>query len=359
MHTQPIPADASPAIAQAPALRDADDRLNTTLHQVKLATADLAEEDARRLLWLFSAARAEHWSRAQIARHLDVSTTTVYRLLTGKYEGDIQAMLQKISRFKSLHEERAASRAPAFIETSLTRRIWQACDFALVSQSVVFLWGENQIGKTHALEQYQRTHNHGQTIYCRMPAASGILMVAQELAKGIGLSPKGCYTKLRAHILASIDDKNTLIMDEMHQAFLTYQKGSALKVLEFIREIHDRTKCGLVLCGTNIWRDEVTKGEQQKVLAQLRNRGVAHIQLEHRPLKADLELFYDHYRLPLPQGRAAAVVEDVVHTHGLGKFCKLLQAASRMSARRQQPLAWEHVLATHDTLAALSAKSRL
>jgi DNA transposition AAA+ family ATPase len=340
-------------------MRDADNHLNITLHQVKLAAAGLPDDSARLLTWLFQAAKSEGWNRNQIAAHLDVSTTTVYRVLTGKYEGDVQGIIDRIARFKRLHDDRRAANAPAFIQTSLTKRIFQACDFSLISQSVVFIWGENQIGKTHALEEYQRTHNHGQTIYVRMPAASGVLMVAQEIAKAIGLSPKGCYTKLRQYILRSIDDKNTLILDEMHQCFITYQKGNSIKVLEFIREIHDRTKCGLVLVGTNVWRDEVNGGEQKKVLAQLRNRGVAHIQLEDKPLPADLKKFYSHYSLPEPTDRAAQVVADVIHTHGLGKFTKLLMAASRRANKLSEPLSWDGVLATHDTLAALSAKSRL
>ena len=360
MSKAPIIIDAteSQATAVAPALRNADDRLNITLHQVKDATADLDEPSSRAILWLFHTAKRESWNRRQIASHLGLSETTIYRVFTGKYEGSLANVCADIERFRKIYDERQSMRSPDFIETSLTNRIFQACDFALISQSVVFIWGENQIGKTRALEEYQRRNNHGQTIYVRMPAASGILMVAQEIAKAIGLSPKGCYTKLRQAILKSIDDKNNLICDEMHQVFLTYQSGSALKVLEFLREIHDRTKCGLVLCGTNVWRDEIESGPQKKVLAQLRNRGVAHVQLEDKPLAADLAKFFRHYHLAEPTGRAATIVADVVHNHGLGRLCKLFQAASRRASKLSEPLDWSGFTRTYDTLNALSASTR-
>jgi len=56
------------------------------------------------------------------------------------------------------------------------------------------------------------------------------------------------------------------IIDEMHLVLTTYQKGSALKILEFILKIHDRTGSGGVLCDTDVSRDELKQGEHKKML---------------------------------------------------------------------------------------------
>lgn len=339
-------------------LRHINSNLTFSRDRVKKAVQDLPEDLQRDILWAFQLAKDSDWNLKELAQEIGYSTSTWHRVFSGAYEGSLTNIQAKIQSYRKLYEARQAAVSPDFIKTSLTERIWQACDFALISQSVVFIWGENQIGKTHALEEYQRTHNHGQTIYVRMPASAGVQLVAKLVAKACGISPNSSFEKLRERIMAGIDDKNTIIFDEMHQAFLTYQKGSALKVLEFIREIYDRTKCGMVLCGTNVWRNELNHGQHKKVLDQLRNRGVAHIQLEDRPRKGDLRKFWKFYGLADPDGAAATVVKDLVAEHGLGKFIKFLQTAARMASKRKEDLTWQHFLTAHETIVRLSQKSQ-
>lgn len=339
-------------------LRNVNARLTVSIDTVKLAIADLSQSEQDLIVWLFRVSKEREWSTAQVGERIGYSSTTISRLFSGTYEGSRTKVLKSIASFRREFEQGVQANSD-FVETSLTKRIFQACDFALASNSVVFLWGESQIGKSKALTEYRRRNNHGQTIYVRLPASGGILMVAQEIAKAVGLSPKGCFTNLRQRLMKSFDDGNLLIIDEAHQAFLTYQKGSALKVLEFIREIHDRTGCGLVMTGTNVWRHEIEGGAEKKVLAQLRNRGVAHIQLEDRPKPSDVRKFYLDAGLADPDEKAAAVVEDVIHEHGLGKFLKLLAAARRRAAKHSRDLDWDDVIFTHDTLRRLSAPSKI
>jgi len=339
------------------ALRNVDDRLRYSIDQVKLAVAELPKPSAEPILWLFRLAKENEWSSAQTGKRIGYSSTTVSRLFGGKYEAkNLAPLLGAIKAFRRSYEQGASTGDFPFIETSFVRRVWQGCSFALATHSVVFLWGESQIGKTCALQEFRRRNNHGITTYVRLPASGGILMVAQEIARATGLSPNSCFTKLRERLMRSLDDSNLLIIDEAHQAFLTYQKNSSVKVLEFIREIHDRTGCGLVLCGTNVWRDEIEGGPMAKVLAQLRRRGVAHIQLEDRPKPSDLLKFYAAFSLPKPENRAAEIAEDVVHSHGLGKLLKLLQAASRRAEKHEREIDWSDFIAAHDTLRLLSAR---
>ena len=315
---------------------------------------DYSDDQKSAILWLFTVAKKSDWKLTDIEAAVGYSTTTWHKLFKGSFEGNVNNVCKAIKSYRRLHEEREAAVAPDFIKTSLTKRIWDACDYSLITQSVVFLWGENQIGKTEALEEYQRTHNHGQTILVRLPANCSTLLVAKEIAKEIGLTANGTFGLIRERIFDSLDHKNTLICDEMHQALLTNGKGGSIKVLEFIREIHDRTKCGLVLCGTNVWRDGVNKGEHRKMLGQLRNRGIAHIQLEDRPKKIDLRKFWKFYGLDDPEGKALSIVNDLVAEFGLGKFVKFLQAGARLAAKREETPSWQHFITAFQTLARFS-----
>ncbi|MFC5049211.1 AAA family ATPase [Rubritalea spongiae] len=330
--------------------------LQFSYEMIVKATRDLSDTEKKEIRWLFQLAKQSQWTLKQTAERISYSPTVLHKVFKGTYEAKLDSIIKAITQFRSLYEKRQSIERPDFIETSLTKRIFEACDFAIASQSVVFLWGENQIGKTEALEEYQRRNNHGQTIYVRIPAASGILMVVQEIAKAMGISPNSCYTKIRERILRALDDSNTLIIDELHLVFSTYQKGAAVKALEFIRELYDRSKCGLILCGTNVLRDEFMSGEHKKMLAQLLNRGTAHIQLEDKPLPADLEKFFEFYDLGLPTGKAASAVKDIVHYHGLGKFVKTLQAASRLAHKQEKALTWDHFLTTQNALTRLGRK---
>ncbi len=332
--------------------------LNFSYEQVVKSTRDLPENQKRAIRWLFQLAKTSGWTLKQTATRIKRDQTVLHKVFSGTYTAKLDRIVASINSFRKLHEKRQSATRPDFIETSLTKRIFEACDFALASQSVVFLWGENQTGKTEALTEYQRQNNHGQTIYVRMPAASGILMVTQEIAKAMGISPNSCFTKIRERILKALDDTNTLIIDELHLVFNTYQKGSAIKALELIRELYDRSKCGLVLCGTNVVRDEFTRGEHKKLLSQLLNRGVAHIQLEDKPLESDLAKFFHFYRLPEPTGDAKRAITDIIHAHGLGKLLKTLQAAARLANTKKQTLTWDHFTTTKLTLDRMSRTSR-
>ena len=48
----------------------------------------------------------------------------------------------------------------------------------------------------------------------------------------------------------SFDDRMLLIVDEAHQCL--YSKGEArgARTIEFIRELFDARKCGVIICGT-------------------------------------------------------------------------------------------------------------
>jgi DNA transposition AAA+ family ATPase len=325
--------------------------------QVGIATRDLSEEHRDQIRWIYNWARDNRWTSKVLESETKISWTTLYRVFTGKYAASLENVVTRIRTYRKLAEERAKGVGIPFIETSISRKIWKAAEYALISQSMAFVYGEPQIGKTTALEEYAARNNHGQTKMIRMPASAGVQLMMQEFARACYISANSCFDKLRERVLNAIDGGNLVIIDELHQVFLSYQRGSAIKCLEVIREIHDRTKCGMLLCGTLQLRKELMLGSHTDLLEQFKRRGVLEINLPTLPPKSDINAIARAFGLPPATDCALEIQTDIIKRHGLGKFTKFLQTAQRIAARQNQLLSWDHFLQAHDGLAKLSAGS--
>jgi DNA transposition AAA+ family ATPase len=329
---------------------------------VKLALADLVKrqevtpEQESLVWWFYGHCRNEGFDLKEAAAEIGKDSTTLYRVWTGKYGASLENICQDIGRYRKLALERSTRVKLDFVETSIWKVCDKVCNAALVTQTVAFIWGDSQIGKTTALEEYARRNNHGQTKLVRMPASAGVQLFMKELAKACYVSPESCFEKLRERVLHSIDDKTLIIVDELHQAFTSYQACSAIKVMEVIREIYDRTHCGMVLVGTNVLRDNLQTGRMASILEQLRRRGTIKVQLPNRPPKVDLDRIAKRFGLPPADGIAAEVVKDMIHTSGLGMYIKFLSSAGMLANREGRKLTWDHFVQAHDIIARLSQK---
>lgn len=323
--------------------------------QVTQNTAGYDEKNRALIRWLFFYSIENGIALKTASEKIGYSNTTVYRLLKGDYQGSVAEVAGAIARWKRLCDERADIQTVAFVETATVRKVWQICDAASVYKSVACIYGQSQIGKTWALQEYARRHNHGQTRYVRLPAAAGVQMLIRAFAHASGISPKSSFEQLRERVAKSTDENTLWLVDELHQAFNTYQKHSRLACLELIREIHDLTQCGMVLCGTNIARDEIESGQHKELLAQLRRRGIFRLQLPEFATWPDRLAIAKHFGLrDAPEGQIRALVERIIVQHGLKAYTSYLQAASRIAAKRKTPMEWKHVQTAYDIIARLS-----
>ena len=164
--------------------------------------------DAQRDLtrWLYGYSQAERLSLKDIAREVGMDSTTLWRIWFDRYRHPektrdpkhphgpkiphpmagqripIDNLCERIEKFRRLAVSRAATARADFVETSIAKKIFEVCQFALVSQTPAFLFGETQIGKTTALEEFARRNNHGQTKCVRMPATAGVQLFMKEMA---------------------------------------------------------------------------------------------------------------------------------------------------------------------------------
>lgn len=309
--------------------------------------------------WFFAYCKEQGYSLKRSASELGMNdTTTIYRVFKGNYEAKLDNICAKIQRYKSLTESRRNINDMPFVQTWIARKVQQVCTAAWISQSMAMIWGDSQTGKTFALMDFAVNNNHGATKYIRLPAKGGIQMVAKEIARACYVSPDSSFESLRNRILQSVDSSNLLIFDEVHEAFLAYQKTSAVSILEFIREIHDRRKCGTVLCMTNVGRDEIERGKLSPVLKQISRRGVIKVQLPDYAPESDFLLISKKvFNLEKPEKEVMEIIKTIRHKSGIGVYCHYLKMGARVAQNEGSPYEWRHFQTAYETLLRLSIGS--
>jgi len=157
-----------------------------------------------------------------------------------------------------------------------------------------------------------------------------------------------------------------LIVDECHQCCWASRGRRSLLALDFVREIHDVRKCGVVLCGTNVFRDEIRLGKDSPMLRQLWLRNILPLQLPDVPTERQLATFAQAYGLsPAPDrsltpkvlgddgadinvtGNPADIQKGVIRDDGLGRWLAILQESADLAASQKRRITWGHVILTH------------
>lgn len=320
---------------------------------VNKATQDLPDNQ-RSALRRFHAYYIENGlSIEEAAKLIDVSGSTLSLVFHGRYGARLDNVVSAINSFFNLLDKRSQSRKLNFIETALTRRIWQICESALEFQKVAFLFGDQQIGKTEALKAYQATHNHGSTIYVEVPTGGNLLDFLIALAEKLRISPCQRVALLRRHIINAFDDRMLLIVDELHRTVDDQAKSMSVRTVEFIRELFNSRQCGVVLCATNVFRDEMEKGSLEKILRQLKRRRLCSLQLPSVPTREDLNTFAAAYGLAPSAGEARKLEVQMIEQEALGMWLTLLRMASKLATQKKAKMDWAHVLSAYQGLQAL------
>lgn len=309
------------------------------------------ESQRNSLSWLFHHVKDKNLSWRQACKTVDISTTTLYRVWKGEYRNpstgdlvDISDLCDRINRYRKLVEERDGLDRPPFVETTVWTRIDKLCREALSTNTIALIYGESQIGKTAALKEHARRNNHGQTIYVLMPASGGVQSMMRAIAEECHISSRTSFDQLVERVCHFLDENKLLIIDEVHEVFVSYHKGSMSKCLSVLRQIQERTQCGLVLCGTDVFRHELERGEFSQSLKQLSKRAIWPMQLERVPKTEDLIRISAHYRLPVPDQKTAAKIREIADAFGLGKYCKFMIRAAQLAKKRGQKMTWAHFL---------------
>ena len=343
---------------------------------VTKGTAELPEYEREQLRWLQRYALGANIRPTELAERIRkpsgdaYSVDSLYQALTGKRakEGvNLKPLADSIARFRRTLQEVEARSATEFIETPLTRKLFKVFKTAFERNRIAFVLGASQIGKTTAAAEYARRNNHGQTIVLRLPTRGTMTDTLVELGVRLGIPRKQTGSDLRRRLMECFDEHNLLIVDEAHQCL--YGAGrfaeTAALTLEFIREIHDRRKCGVVFIGTDVLREGL---KHNRVLSQLwrrRSPGLV-ISLPAAVPDADLVEFAAAFGLEAAPDKEVRIAvqdgdgktttfeanpyklqSDAIRTEGLGAWIRLLEDAREAAKEAGVRMTWGRVLAAY------------
>jgi len=206
----------------------------------KVAAEKCTEDHVASIAWLAGLAQSERFSTGGLARLSRIDSGTLSKIFNGNYPARLDSITKRINAFRELYEMRASIGGTGFVETTLSRKIWQICETARLYSALTPIYGDPQTGKTTALIEYQRRNNHGATYYVRMPTRGNLSEFLRECAKAMGESQRGPATMLRDAVMAKLNANKVLIVDELHQTVVAAGRvgtGIRIATVEFLREL--------------------------------------------------------------------------------------------------------------------------
>lgn len=308
------------------------------------------------IYWLYSYGQENRLTWAQLAEKVRMSQTTVHQVLHGNYQAaDWSNVIKAIRIFQRAVQEDEKRKDIGFIQTSIAKTVFDVCGSALNLGMPGYIYGASQIGKTTALLEFQRTHNHGRTKYLRLGSRWTKSRVVRELARVCKcFSRTATIAELEDRILGSLTNYNLLIIDEFHLAIETTSDQNSKEIVEYFREVYDNTKCGMVIAATKVGLAGLEQGKNKMLFDQFRRRGIVKVVLPDVPPLKDINAIARSFELPVPSGRLLADVKLLLKMRGLNVFIKYLQAAYALCKSSEQEFGWDAYEAVEKKFAALA-----
>ncbi len=299
---------------------------------------------------------------------------------TGEKRGPSLELVKHVERYIidrqkeiDLTQSRHAIGRIPFIETPTSKRIWRSCELALDYQIVVIIKGRSHIGKTTPLRRFCMVKNHGYSTYVECESSAGVQGLCKLFCKARRISDKGSFDRLKDRVFNSIGEGDFVAIDEMGKLLTTYQLGSRLRALEFIRDIYDKRRVGMVWCVTDLFKREIQQGQLSVFLEQFNRRAPIEIDLGDTPLVGDVRAFFQAYGLEFPKAFRGetwellkkkykdpvfSVAHDIAHYYGIKRLEVTILAARRRAEERNEAFGWNHFLQVHQAFELLRQKPK-
>lgn len=320
------------------------------------------EQGGEAIFWLFNYQKETNLSLNGLVAAMknELTAAAIHGLFHGTYPAqDWSGPVKKILTFKKVIEEESKKKDIGFVMTSIAKQIFLVCDSAANDGMPAFVIGPSQLGKTSALKKYQELHNHGKTKYIRMGSGWTKSRFVRELAIACKcFSKKLTIGELEDRIFETLNRFNLLLIDEFHLAIETTTENHCKAIMEFIREVYDRTQCGLVMASTKVGEQGLEHGRNAMLFDQLRRRGVVKYVLPDVPPVRDINTIAKSFGLEVPQGELLAGLKRLLKTRGLGVYIKYLQKAHAISIEKKVEFSWEIFTAVQNLYTNLATAER-
>jgi DNA transposition AAA+ family ATPase len=319
--------------------------------------ANIPEDQAEVLRWWYFHGKEKQLSLGALGKLAGVSSSSLSLVFRGNYGAKLDQLCATLRKARETINDQVGN--PDFIMSSLAKRLFVIFDRARALQTVAICWGAMGIGKTAIAEEYKDRNNHGRTIYLRCGAGMAFGQFVNHLARTLNVTTKNSvHHEIREKIFRILSaGQRLLIIDELHQIFLTTRTDTAVKIAEFLRECYDRSKCGLVLIGTEVLKQEVFNGPHKEALRQLVDRGTLQVALPAKPTKQDIAAFIGHYGLTEPgegEEDARRILTDIITHAGLRKLTLHLRDGAAAAAKAGEEYRWQHFVRAFNAIAALA-----
>ncbi len=322
-------------------------------HKNALDQGLITEATAALVWWLYSKTQVNGWSNATVGKKLGLHAVTIARVFdlsynSGQISDKIVAKISNFRRTEAVDEEQRKYGDAGFIETRMSAAIFEMCDAARISQTMAFVWGESQTGKSAALKRYTELNAH-LTIYLSVVVEMTHSGFVRALSEACGGTTTGNCWAVRKSLIKNLTANMLLVIDEVHEPFSTGKLSTGTQIIECLRGIHDQVGCGIVLCGTNVLQDEISRGQMSKVLRQASKRGIIKVQCPDVMPLADVWKFAASYGLERPSNgsREYDLVKKVNKSNGIGMLTKYFKAGSGLAANADQTYCWQHFVDAH------------
>lgn len=316
-----------------------------------LRSADIVRQDMRiyldqgriddagmeTLVKFFTLGKERGYNFKQLGDLAKYSDAVMSRLYAGKYEGALDKVLASVRGVLTLEAEREKMKNDRFIETSTWRRVNSVCNLAIRRNAMTRLVGPSQIGKTFSLLEYKRRAEF-QVCYVRIPAAPTFKLVIDALCISFGVSPALRIEEARIRLAKAVSANTLVIIDELHELVMSAGKSTAMKVMEYLREIHDVSHCGMVLCGTKSMEDDLINDPKMKSwLVQTDQRCIRVVNLPNNIPEEDIDLAAQAYGIT----GSKTGVESLLKTIRMNRLTTCLTITVAWCRKKNKPLNWE------------------
>lgn len=248
-------------------------RINLIRHQVndaleKYRAAGASSETLTALDWAWGYMCSElEGDHRRLASELDVTPETVYKAFAGYYSA-IETFAERVKRAR----RRVGERISTMVETCVTRRIFEAMDYARDHRALVTIEAETGRGKTWIGREWCRRNNHGSSSFVHVPSACSRskLVLHLAVALGVGVSNRRAG-QLERKLFASIPKDKVLVFDEVARC-IPFGDRTDIHMIELIRDFVDLCGCGVVLLLTHNATEALGQGRMADFLEQFRGR---------------------------------------------------------------------------------------
>lgn len=231
-------------------------------------------------------------SQKRAAKEMGISAAALSQWLAEKYEGDNAAIALRAEQWMLDRARRADMAAivaaPAFVNTSVAKKIVAAFDHARVNADMVEIIASSGAGKTTVANQYARTHRANIWIATMRPDCSGVTTSLEEIGYAIAVASERGIAKhyLFRNLVSRIRGSRGLIIVDEAQ----HLKAEAL---DEIRSLHDASGVGIALMGSDRLHMTMTGGMKRGYMSQTYSRLGVRLNLSAPPATNDLDLILD------------------------------------------------------------------